>query len=267
MTERANDGQVGDEELVAYLDGALDAAGFAAVEDALTRDPALRARLQTIAEATSLVRESFDEVLREPVPPALLKAARGQADRPAGATILAFRPRLPRHWATLAAAASVAAILIGGSADYLLGGDGQPGSGALDNIAGYHNLIIASANAGDMTAFDVPAGDETKLPVDIRIPDMKPWGLAFQGARKMVVDHGKPAYQFVYTTSNKELGTITVTLWKSDKPEMSPTFDRRENVNIMYWRHAGLGCAIVGQANKGYMWNMAQDVAWQLRNG
>ena len=158
-------------------------------------------------------------------------------------------------------------IVFGGGIGYLAGGEPQQSaSGALDNIAGYHNLLIASANA-EATVFDVPAGadSEKKLPSDVRIPDLKPWGLAFVGARMMVVE-GKPGYQFFYTTDNKDLGPITLTVWPTSHADALPTFDQRDNVNLMYWRHAGHGYAIVGDANKGYMWGLAQDAtAWQLR--
>jgi len=264
MTERPNDDQ-----LVAFLDGELAEAELASIEAWLERDPALRARLKTLSEATTLIRESFESVLREPVPAALLRAA-----SPTDATIVPFptsaRPKHApqwRRWGMMAAAASVALLVLGGGSAYMLTNEGQPGSGFLDNVAGYHNLVIASATAGENTAFDVPPGAEHKLPIDIKVPNMKPWGLDFQGAKKIVLDGGKPAYEFVYATDNKELGTITVTLWKSKKPDLQPTFDHRDNVNMMTWRHAGLGCVIVGSvANKGYLWNMAQDIAWQLQN-
>ena len=99
-----------DEQLVAFLDGEAADADIALVESALERDPSIRARLQKLSEATALVRESFDDVLREPVPEHLLRAA-AQPD----AQVLTFRPRipglggraiaLPRRWATIDAAA------------------------------------------------------------------------------------------------------------------------------------------------------------------
>jgi anti-sigma factor RsiW len=266
MTERPGDGK-----LAAYLDGELNSAERADLETRLEREPALRDRLAEIGEATSLVKEAFDPVLREPVPRRLLHAA--TADR--GARILRFPARVPliggtvvrirRGWASYAAAASILGIICGGSAMYLAA-SGQQGASVLDNIASTHNFVIASANAGENAVFDVPPGAETRLPNDIRIPDMNPWGLDFQGARHLVLDGGKPAYQFFFKTDGKPPGPTTVTVWQSDKPDMLPTFERHENENVMYWRHGGRGVAIVSEANKGYLWNMAQDIAWQLRN-
>jgi anti-sigma factor RsiW len=255
-----------DEALIAYLDG--EAADPAEIEAWLGRDPALSRRLQVLSEATAAIRESFEEILREPVPERLLLAA---TTAPTG-EILGFLRRLPllagltirvpRHWAGLAAAASICGILFGGSMEYLAQGDRQ--SNWLDNVAGYHNLIISSANSAYDPVFDVSPGSEQKLPVDIRVPDLKPWNLGFQGARTIMVE-GKTAYQFFYATDDKALGPISLTVVPSAKADTLPTFDHRDGLNVMYWRHGGRSYAIVGHdANKGYMWGLAQDIAWQM---
>jgi len=287
-----------DEVLVAYLDGEVDEATAVEVESWLERDADLRTQLLALTESAAQIRDAFDEVLREPVPERLIAAARGRDSEAAdpesiklgvakpgivkpGATILSFAPRPPaarktianRRWGLgLAAAASLSFLMIGAGGGYLAGsGDVSIGTHPsattaswLDNIAGYHNLLISSANGAETTVFDVPAGAEKKLPTDIRIPDLKPWGLAFQGARKLVVE-GKPAYQFFYITDNKSLGPITITVTNTTKSDMSPTFDKRAGVNLLYWRHQGHGYALVGSADKGWMWGIANDIEFQLK--
>lgn len=274
-----------DEELVAFLDGELDEAGFAAIESCLNNDPETRRRLEALTSATLLVRESFDEVLREPIPARLIAACtvpQTQATVSASVTLLTFPNRIMQRavqkkayhawWGSLAAAA-VAVLVFGGSLGYVARGPvAEPdankvaaqSTGWIDNIAGYHTLLISSTSGADNTVFDVPPGDEKALPVDILIPDLKPWRLSFKGARK-IVSEGKPAYQFFYGTDDQSLGPITVTVTTTNRPEMQPTFERRDSVNLMYWRHGGHGYAIVGSANKGYMWNLLKDIAYQLK--
>lgn len=65
---------IDDQTLIAYLDGELPAAGFAAVEAALAADPALARRLDRLATCDERVRRSYQAVLEEPVPPALIAA-------------------------------------------------------------------------------------------------------------------------------------------------------------------------------------------------
>lgn len=281
--------QLSDERLVAFLDGEVTSEEGLAIEQALEHDAALKERLALLGETTLLVREAFDEVLREPVPDRLLAACRGDipADDAAqnaggGATILPFRRKLPgagasfmrrtlssRTWWTGLAAASVMGIVFGASGVYFAvdnPSDTQVASAGswLDNIAGYHNLFVASATGAENTVFDVPAGAEKTAPIDIRVPDLKPWDLNFRGARKIVVD-GKPAYQFFYATEKKEVGPVTLFVTTSNRPDMQPTFDRRDGVNMLYWRKSGHGFAIVGQASKAFMSGVANDIAGQLK--
>src|SRR5262249_40896404 len=122
----------------------------------------------------------------------------------------------------------------------------------------------------DGSLVDVPAGDNgdvrkvtQKLPQDFRLPNLKPWGLVFQGARFLFVE-GRPATQLFYTTDNKQLGPLTIVVASSPKGDLQPTFDRRDDLNVLYWRHHGHAYALVGGADIGYLWNIANDIAYQL---
>ena len=284
--------QRSDDRLVAYLDGELEVAERREVEAWLAADPAARQRLTALAESAKLLRLAFDETIREPVPDRLIAAARGETGPPqAGAQILPFHRRLgtqilePRRWRIgLPIAASVFGLLVGGGATYLgasrLGLEGVAGKQPvveataannlwLDNAAGYFKLVV---NAGDNSPMDIPAtGDPREalqkisqsLPQKIQLPDLKPWGLNFRGAR-LVVEEGRPAAALVYTTDNKAIGPLGLIIGSSKQPDIPPTFDRRQDVNLLYWRHQGRAYALVGQADIGYLWGIANDVAWQL---
>ncbi len=292
-----------DDCLIAYLDGELEAAERREVEAWLDSDPAARRQLSALAESTDLVRRAFDEVLHEPLPQRLIDAARGAAvaggaGAAAQASAAQIQPKVLRFARRPAAgsaavlrrwrlgvpvAASLLGLLIGGSAAYL--GVGQLATGAvgeqpamqaalannlwLDNAAGYFKLFVS---AGDNALGDVPAGADPRaalqkisqsLPQQVRLPDLKPWGLTFRSARLIVVD-GRPAAQLAYTTDNKAIGPLSLIIGSSKQPDIPPTFDHRQDVNLIYWRHQGRAYALVGEANIGYLWGIGNDVAWQL---
>ena len=283
-----------DETLVAYLDGELDGAERQHVEAWLAADTEARDRLAGLAQSSDLVRSAYGDIVNEPVPERLIAAARGQTGstaRQQDAEILVLRrPWRPMvtvpagRWGIgIAAAAGLFGLVLGGAGSYLATGllnSGNPAAEQrlaaaaangtwLDNAAGYYKLVVS---AGDSMLIDVPAGGDTgealqkisqSLPQQVRLPDLKPWGLSFRGARLVVVE-GRPAAQLVYVTDNKAIGPLTLVIGASKQPDIQPTFDRRQDVNMLYWRHQGRAYALVGQTDIGYLWGIANDVAWQL---
>ena len=283
----------GDDRLIAYLDGEVETTERREIEAWLDADPTARERLAALAESANLVRLAFDEVLREPVPERLIVAARGEktSREPSGKIVL-FKARQGagqaaasrRWWTGLPVAASLFGLLAGGSVAYFsvikfAPGDlvGKPPAVQqadadnlwLDNAAGYFKLL---ASAGDGGLIDVPAtGDPREalqkisqsLPQQVRLPDLKPWGLNFRGAR-LVVAEGRPAAQLVYTTENKAIGPLTLIIGSSKEHDIPPTLARRQDVNLLYWRHQGRAFVLVGHTDIGYLWGIANDVAWQL---
>jgi anti-sigma factor RsiW len=283
-----------DETLVAYLDGELDGAERQHVEAWLAADTEARDRLAGLAQSSDLVRSAYGDIVNEPVPERLIAAARGQTGstaRQQDAEILVLRrPWRPMvtvpagRWGIgIAAAAGLFGLVLGGAGSYLATGLLNSGNSAaeqrlaaaaangtwLDNAAGYYKLVVS---AGDSMLIDVPAGGDTgealqkisqSLPQQVRLPDLKPWGLSFRGARLVVVE-GRPAAQLVYVTDNKAIGPLTLVIGASKQPDIQPTFDRRQDVNMLYWRHQGRAYALVGQTDIGYLWGIANDVAWQL---
>ncbi|HEX3537022.1 MAG TPA: hypothetical protein VHU15_09660 [Stellaceae bacterium] len=283
-----------DETLVGYLDGELETAERRDIEAWLDADPAARERLAALAEATDMVRGAYQDIVDEPVPERLIAAARGATpsvshpSSDANVVVLtwparsrAILPAIAGNW-RLAAAAALFGLVIGGAGGFFGGALVPPNPAAeqkvaaaavnnnwLDNAAAFYKL---SVNAGDTMLVDVPASNDSNealqkisqsLPQQVRLPDLKPWGLNFRGARLVAVD-GKPAAQLVYTTDNKAIGPLTLLIGSSKQPDVQPTFDQRQGVNQLYWRHHGRAYVLVGQANVGYLWGIANDVAWQL---
>jgi anti-sigma factor RsiW len=280
-----------DEALVAYLDGELEDAERLNLEASIDSDPELRDRLAALAQSADLVRSAFADIVDEPVPERLIAAARGKAagDSRGEAQILFFRrPQrharpAPTRWQIgYAAAAALVGLVVGGAGTYV-GLNAVTGAnsaaerqvaaaaanGWLDNAAANYKLIV---NAGDQIPMDVPASNDPRealqkisqtLPQQVRLPDLKPWGLNFRGARLVAVE-GRPGVQLVYNTDNKAIGPLTLVIGATKQPDSAPAFDHRQDVNLLYWRHHGRAYALVGQADIGYLWGIANDVAWQL---
>jgi len=278
-----------DEILIAYLDGELAGGDRVAVAQALAGDETLRARAQALNDSTRLIRAAYDAVLREPVPERLIAAARAAE---AETMIQHLMARL-EHWRAMMGdrtwwiaapvAASLVGIVLGTGMGYFAASQQGVTMAAqqaalngnvtaanwLDNIAGYHELFV-NAGPDDRQLMDVPAdgGNDAlrkagQLPSDFHLPDLKPWGLNFQGARFLVVE-GQPATQLFYITDNQSLGPLTVVVASTSKPDLAPTFDKRGDLNLLYWRHHGHEYALVGTADIGYLWNISNDIAWQL---
>lgn len=263
--------QPSDEVLVAYLDGELDEARSAEISAAIEQDPMLRARLTSLTEMAALIREAFEPVMREPVPEHLFAAIHAKDS----GTVVAFPAKtvqrvmaanVRRWWLGTAIAASFVCLLFGASVGYIANdnaGAEQVSSHQLDNFAGYHDLLVGSAGASELSSLDF-TDTKPKLPSDVALPDLHAWGLTFVEGRRIIAE-GKPAFQFSYNTDNKELGPVTLFVTNSSETDVEPTFGTRGNVNMLYWRHRGHGYYIVSTANKGWMWGLKNDIAYQLK--
>ena len=283
-----------DEALIAYLDGELEPEEQRHVAAWLDADPAGRDRLAALARSADLIRTAYADIANEPVPERLLAAARGETPGETGggtepeAEIVVLRPRrsagpVPSWRIATAAAAGLFGIMVGGAGTYLGMGmlaprtiEDQPQLAAaaaqriwLDNAAASYKLTV---NAGDGMLIDVPASNDSRealqkisqgLP-QVRFPDLKAWGLNLRGARLVAVD-GRPAAQLVYVTDDKAIGPLTLVIAATKQPDVTPAIERRQDVNVLYWRNHGRAYALVGEADIGYLWGIANDVAWQLR--
>jgi len=280
-----------DELLIAYLDGETDAATSSEVAAAIARDPALARQAEALRLSASALRAAFDDVLHEPVPERLVAACRVPEK------VIRFpEPRPTQHmratptwrkWASIAAAAAIVGFVLGGTLGYVLAPQ-QPApqvanttppptpnlsaaaSNWLDNVAGFHKMFVTSG-PNDRRLVDIPANPQSdaerklanQLPPDFRTPNLQPWGLVFVGARLLFIE-GRAGAQLFYTTDNKALGPITVVVASTTSPDLAPTFDRRGDLNVLYWRHGGHMYAILGTPDIGYLWNIHNDLAWQF---
>ena len=102
--------------------------------------------------------------------------------------------------------------------------------------------------------------DERPLNAALLVEAQRP----FEADQGLCVVEGRPGVQLVYNTDNKAIGPLSLVIGATKQPDIAPTFDHRQDVNLLYWRHQGRAYALVGQADIGYLWGIANDVAWQL---
>jgi anti-sigma factor RsiW len=280
--------QPSDETLIAYLDGELDAAAREEIAATIDRDPQLRERASGLTDSAAQLRAAMDEVLREDVPQRLIDAARGVRERGVidlvterarrmGAATLSQRWGTRRLWAGAAVAASLC-LIVGAGGGYFAAyapsdndstvAAAQEPSYWLDNIAGYHRLLI-NAGVNEQGLVDVPPnGDQgrkniQKLPAGFRLPNLKTWGLTFDGARYLIVE-GQPATQLFYVSQDKKIGSITMVIGATGKADMPIASQRRDDMNFVYWRHGGHAYALVGAADANALRGIAKDIVSQL---
>jgi len=124
--------QISEEDLMALADGQLDGARLHEVAAAVAGDPALTAKVERLRQGTAALRGAFAGQLDLETPERL----RAILERPAGANVVAFKPR--RVQAPVWAAAAAAACLVIGF------GVGRLNGGALFEMRGDHALVAAS---------------------------------------------------------------------------------------------------------------------------
>jgi len=258
-----------DERLIAYLDGELAESERTDVALWLERDAALRERAARLTESAALLRSAFDDVLHEALPERLVEAAHGTSAGGAVVDLVAVRDARAarrggrRWWMGMAVAASLFGLMVGAGATIVWGTHGDPFNGAElaadtyfpDNLAGYYKRYVNVAPE-DAVAFD-------KLPQNFSVPNLKPWGLDFQGARFLMVE-GQPATALLYGTNDKTLGPVIVVVANTGKSDSQGGPDTRGDINVWRWVHHGHAYAVAGTANTNYLWNLHNDLAYQF---
>ncbi|WP_187428515.1 hypothetical protein ROLI_044380 [Roseobacter fucihabitans] len=181
-------------KLSAYLDGELDPAEAETIEALLETDQAAQDELDALLQAQGIAQEVFDAELSHPVPFDLIKQIK---ETPPPARSVAKRP----IWGAMAA--SILALMIGGTGGYMLRDQTAPvqTAGWLSDIADYHGVY-----AGQQRHLVEVGADESDhiekwlgatIGTTFSIPDLSDLGLTFEGGR-LLVANGRPVAQLMY---------------------------------------------------------------------
>jgi anti-sigma factor RsiW len=241
-------------ELHAYVDGELPADRKAFVEAWLAAHPDDTARVTAWRSLADAIRSRYGAVASEPIPARLSVR---QIER-AG-----------RSWRSIAAAAAIAAFVVGGLSGWLARGAIAPGPAAAtftaDALDAYKLYVVEVRHP-----VEVPGNEEAHLVqwlskrvgYQLRIPDLEPVGLKLVGGRLLPGPRGGAAAFFMYEGKSGERFTLYST--RSDGPDSSLRYNADGAVGALYWADGDIAYVVSGEAPRDRLSKVAETVYAQL---
>lgn len=250
MTDR--DARVTDDELHAYVDGALPADRIAAVEAYLAGDPEAASRVAAWRAQAALIRARWQPVAEEPIPDRL------RLDRVA--------LRASPTWRKIAAAA-VLAFAVGGAIgwfahEYVGTARNQEIARALADAAiEAHRLYIGEVRH----PIEVRADEAHLLPwlslrvgSPVRAPDLASEGLKLMGGR-LLPGPASPTALIMYEGAGGERVTITCTR-AGNQGSTSFHWRAAGEIGALAWVEGGLAFVVAGPAERARLDRVARRV-------
>jgi anti-sigma factor RsiW len=250
MTDR--DAPVTEDEIHAYVDGALPADRVAAVQSYLAANPAEAARVAAWRAQATLIRERWGSVADEPVPDRLL--------------IENISMLATGVWRKVALAAAIA-FLAGGMAGWLaheysgFGSESRIARALADAAIEAHRLYINEVRH----PIEVRADEAHLLPwlsrrvgSTVRAPDLAPEGLKLLGGRLLPGARG-PTALIMYEGGGGERLTITCTR-AAREGETAFRWRQAGDVGAVAWVEGGLAFVVAGPAERERLDRVARKV-------
>ena len=244
-----------DNDLHAYVDGQLDAARRAEVEAHLAANAAAAKIVRDYRGLNRSLHESFDDVLNEPLPHAMVRVSR----------------RRPME--VLRRIAATLVLVVGGAAGGWVLND--VASSQTDSLAAAFparaGIIHATYYAERRHAVEVAAGEKPhlvawlskRLGTEVQIPDLTEAGFQLVGGR-MLPGETKPAAHFLY--EDVEGGRVTLYMRHGDTGGSNTKFSFTSNggVGVYYWINGPTGYAVAGGVDREVLLAAAKIVYRQL---
>src|SRR5450432_827147 len=249
-----------DDDLNAFADNRLAAERRREIATVLEREPALAARVAEIRRLNAQLRDALDPWLAEPLPHALITAAR--------------RPRVRRRsgvfraWPALAAAAS---LVVGVAVGWQLRGQMLQEAGTpitfQRQAAITHALYATDANR----PVEIWANEEERLvrwlskrlSFQLHAPNLNSAGFALVGGR-LVAGNEKPGAMFMYENADKQRISLLVRKDAERSGETAFRYAQEDGVSVFYWIDDACGYALSGNIDKQQLLSIARVVYGQL---
>ena len=244
---------VTEDELHAYVDGELAADRRAAVEQWLASHPEDAARVAAWRAQADAVRARYGATASEPVSP------RFDLDRLA---------RVRRRWSRIAAAAVVAALLLGGAAGWLGRGLWE-GSGPTRNVMveafDAHRLYIAEVRH----PIEVKAGESHLIPwlsrrvgTSLPTPNLDSFGLKLLGGRLLPGVSGRAAALYMYEGQSGE--RFTIYCRRDPAPQSALRYRAAGTIGSFFWVEDEVAFVVSGPADRARLQKVAESVYEQI---
>lgn len=267
-----------EDDLHAYVDGALSPARRAEVEAYLAEYPEDAERVRAYQAQNAALKAAFDPVLDEPLPDQLhaltaqplnaipqgyfLRGAVGPKKRPF-LNFLVFQ-RL---------AAGVLVAMVGGIGGWLAHGQYQGAEQLARTVPLPHQAAVAHVvySPDARRPVEVTADQEEalvkwlskRLGTPVKPPKLGALGYELVGGRLLPGNAG-PVAQFMYQDATGQRMTLYVTTESAGKPETGFRFSREGEINVFYWVEGKFGYALSAAIAKGELAEVATAVYDQL---
>jgi len=253
-------------DLHAYVDGLLPLARQAEIEAWLAARPEEAARVNAYRSQNLALRQLFDPVLDEAVPPAI-------------------RPPVRRPWWIGSAGRYAAAVLIallGGVAGWTVRG-AAPQAGAASGQAQFAAAGTANGLARQAAIAHAVYSPEVRHPVEVgaeqeahlvawlskrlgkpvRPPHLGKLGYDLIGGRLLPGEQG-PVAQFMYQDGAGKRLTLYLSTEQASAADTGFRFVQEGKVGVFYWIDGDFGYALSASAGKGELAAVATAVHAQL---
>jgi anti-sigma factor RsiW len=254
MTDRHS--PVTEDELHAFVDGELPADRRDAVEAWLASHPEDAALVATWRKQADLIRSRYGAVAGEPVPDRL------KLDR---------LMRNGRRWRAFAAAAAIAAFMIGGVAGWMArGASAAVVPGGFELLA-HEALTAHKLYTGEVRhPIEVTASENHLLPwlsrrlgTTMRAPDLAAFDLRLLGGRLLPGVSG-PSALFMYESGSGERFTLYCSRLAEQRTSLR--YSETGNVAAIHWGDGGYGWVVSGPADKSRLKAVARAAYEQVEN-
>lgn len=251
--------QIGDEELLAYVDGQLDAAACELIEEHLKNNAEDREKVAEWQSQSSAIQALFAPAGHEPVPDRLNPHNLASPPSAANQNLWQFN-----SWRS--AAAAIMLVAFGAS----IGWVGRDYNAQNQGVS--QGLVTAAVSAHQLFttqpvhAVEVPMDEashltswlSTTLDRRLEMPDLTSKGYQLLGGRILPATTDAAA-QIMYTAEDGKRITLYLTP-RNDSHSNANLFAEVNGLDALYWANDAVTCTIVGDLSRAEMEDIASEV-------